>query len=131
MGFAWECKVCFSLRGMLGIGYPERSYGQLFCAALRCYSGALILGDGDLQAKHPFPRTKNFDSVSVLGALEHLMIPFSVALRVGAPVTAQLLYVVDKDVIMALLLPGDKFPSVRVLSQELRMNPNTVHKVIF
>lgn len=116
---------------MLGIGYPERSYGQLFCAVLRCYLGALILDDGDLQAKHPFPRTKNFDSVSGLGALEHLMIPFSVALRVGTPVTEQLLYIVDKDVIMALLLPGDKFPSVRVLSQELRMNPNTVHKEIF
>ena len=104
---------------MIVIGYPQRSYGQLFCAALRCYSGALILGYGDLQAKHPFPRTKNLNSMSVRGALEHLMIPFSLALRVGIPVTEQLLYVVDKDVIMALLLPGDKFSSVRVLSQEL------------
>jgi GntR family transcriptional regulator len=25
---------------------------------------------------------------------------------------------------------GDKFPSVRVLSQELKINPNTAHKVI-
>ena len=28
------------------------------------------------------------------------------------------------------LRPGDKFPSVRVLSQELRVNPNTAHKVV-
>jgi len=28
------------------------------------------------------------------------------------------------------LRPGDKFPSVRVLSQELKINPNTAHKVV-
>ena len=28
------------------------------------------------------------------------------------------------------LRSGDKFPSVRVLSQELRINPNTAHKVV-
>ncbi len=26
--------------------------------------------------------------------------------------------------------PGDKFPSVRVLSQELKINPNTAQKII-
>ena len=28
------------------------------------------------------------------------------------------------------LRPGDRFPSVRVLSQELKVNPNTAHKVV-
>jgi GntR family transcriptional regulator len=28
------------------------------------------------------------------------------------------------------LQPGDRFPSVRVLSQELRINPNTAHKIV-
>jgi GntR family transcriptional regulator len=26
--------------------------------------------------------------------------------------------------------PGDRFPSVRTLSQELKINPNTAHKVV-
>jgi GntR family transcriptional regulator len=26
--------------------------------------------------------------------------------------------------------PGDRFPSVRALSQELKINPNTAHKVV-
>ncbi len=35
-----------------------------------------------------------------------------------------------KAVVSGLLKPGDKFPSIRQLSQELRINPNTAHKVI-
>jgi GntR family transcriptional regulator len=26
--------------------------------------------------------------------------------------------------------PGDQFPSVRMVSQELRINPNTAHKIV-
>ncbi len=35
-----------------------------------------------------------------------------------------------KAVVTGQLQPGDAFPSVRQLSQELRINPNTAHKVI-
>lgn len=35
-----------------------------------------------------------------------------------------------KAVVAGQLRPGDRFPSVRVLSQELRINPNTAHKVV-
>ena len=35
-----------------------------------------------------------------------------------------------KAMISGQLRPGDAFPSVRVLSRELKINPNTAHKVI-
>ena len=58
------------------------------------------------------------------------MLPFSIELRPGRPVAEQILFAVKKAVVMGQLRPGDKFPSVRVLSQELKVNPNTAHKVV-
>ena len=40
------------------------------------------------------------------------------------------MFAVRKAVVTRQLRPGDKFPSVRVLSQELKVNPNTAHKVV-
>src|SRR5688572_14620918 len=57
------------------------------------------------------------------------MLPFTVELKPGLPVAEQIAYAVRKAVVAGQLRPGDKFPSVRVLSQELRVNPNTAHKV--
>lgn len=58
------------------------------------------------------------------------MLPFSIELKPGLPVAEQILFAVKKAVVAGQLRPGDKFPSVRVLSQELRINPNTAHKVV-
>ncbi len=58
------------------------------------------------------------------------MLPFSIELKPGLPVAEQILFAVKKAVVVGQLRPGDKFPSVRVLSQELRVNPNTAHKVV-
>ena len=58
------------------------------------------------------------------------MLPFSIELKAGLPVAEQILFAVKKAVVAGQLRPGDKFPSVRVLSQELRVNPNTAHKVV-
>src|SRR3954468_19685357 len=58
------------------------------------------------------------------------MLPFSIELKAGLPVAEQILFAVKKAVVSGQLRPGDKFPSVRVLSQELRVNPNTAHKVV-
>lgn len=58
------------------------------------------------------------------------MLPFSIELKPGLPVAEQILFAVKKAVVAGQLKPGDKFPSVRVLSQELRVNPNTAHKVV-
>jgi GntR family transcriptional regulator len=58
------------------------------------------------------------------------VLPFSIELKPGLPVAEQILFAVKKAVVGGQLRPGDKFPSVRVLSQELRVNPNTAHKVV-
>ena len=42
----------------------------------------------------------------------------------------QIIFAVRKAVVTRQLRPGDKFPSVRALSQELKVNPNTAHKVV-
>ena len=58
------------------------------------------------------------------------MLPFSIELKSGLPVAEQILFAVKKAVVAGQLRQGDRFPSVRVLSQELKVNPNTAHKVI-
>ena len=40
------------------------------------------------------------------------------------------MFAVRKAVVTRQLRPGNKFPSVRALSQELNVNPNTAHKVV-
>lgn len=58
------------------------------------------------------------------------MLAFSIEIKAGLPVTEQVLYAVKKAVVNGQLPSGAKFPSVRQLSQELRINPNTAHKVV-
>ena len=58
------------------------------------------------------------------------MLLFPVELKPGFPVAEQILFSVKKAIVSGQLKPGDKFPSIRQLSQELRINPNTAHKVI-
>jgi GntR family transcriptional regulator len=58
------------------------------------------------------------------------MLPFPIELKLGLPVTEQILFAVKKAVVAGQLRPGTKFPSLRVLSQELKINPNTAQKVI-
>lgn len=58
------------------------------------------------------------------------MLPFTVEFRPGEPVYEQVLYAVKKALALGQLAPGDRFPSVRTLSQELRINPNTAHKIV-
>ena len=57
-------------------------------------------------------------------------LPFSIALRSGEPVAEQVIYAVVRAVVSGQLRPGDAFPSVRTLSQELRINPNTAHRIV-
>jgi GntR family transcriptional regulator len=58
------------------------------------------------------------------------MLPFSIELKPGLPIAGQILFAVKKAVVTGQLRPGEKFPSVRQLSQDLRINPNTAHKVV-
>lgn len=58
------------------------------------------------------------------------MLPFSISLRPGEPIHDQVVYAVTRAAMTGQLRPGDAFPSVRALSQELRINPNTAHKIV-
>ncbi len=58
------------------------------------------------------------------------VIPFHVHFRPGISLYEQVVYAAKKAVISRQLRPGDPFPSVRTLSKELKINPNTAHKVV-
>jgi GntR family transcriptional regulator len=58
------------------------------------------------------------------------MLPFSLALRPGEPVVDQVVYAVTRAVVSGQLRVGDRFPSVRTLSQELKVNPNTAQRIV-
>jgi GntR family transcriptional regulator len=58
------------------------------------------------------------------------VLPFTIDLKPGLPITEQVIFAVKKAVVAGQLKPGQPFPSVRVVSQELRINPNTAHKIV-
>ena len=58
------------------------------------------------------------------------MLPFSISFQPGIPVYKQVIFAVKKAVVTGQLTPGDRFPSIRQMSQELRINPNTAQKVV-
>ena len=58
------------------------------------------------------------------------MLPFSIELKAGLPITEQVIFAVKKAVVTGQLQPGQTFPSVRAVSQELKINPNTAHKIV-
>lgn len=58
------------------------------------------------------------------------MINFTIKFQYGSPIYEQIVYAVKKAIVTEQLKPGDRFPSVREMSKELRINPNTAQKVI-
>jgi GntR family transcriptional regulator len=58
------------------------------------------------------------------------VIPFRVQFKPGISLFEQVVYASKKAMISGQLRPGDSFPSVRTLSRELKINPNTAHKIV-
>lgn len=58
------------------------------------------------------------------------MLPFRVELRAGESPYRQVVYAATRAVVAGELPAGSAFPSVRELSQALKINPNTAHKVV-
>jgi GntR family transcriptional regulator len=58
------------------------------------------------------------------------MIPFRLSFEPGISLYEQVVYAAKKAMVSGQMRPGDPFPSVRALSKELKINPNTAHKVI-
>jgi GntR family transcriptional regulator len=60
----------------------------------------------------------------------HKVIPFRVQFRAGISLFEQVVYASKKAMVSGQLRPGDAFPSVRALSKELKINPNTAAKIV-
>lgn len=58
------------------------------------------------------------------------MIPFRLTFQPGLSLYEQVVYAAKKAIVSGQLRPGDAFPSVRALSKNLKINPNTAHKVV-
>ncbi|MDQ2777741.1 MAG: GntR family transcriptional regulator [Acidobacteriota bacterium] len=58
------------------------------------------------------------------------VIPFRLTFRPGISLYEQVVYAAKRAIISGAMRAGDPFPSVRALSKELKINPNTAHKVI-
>jgi GntR family transcriptional regulator len=58
------------------------------------------------------------------------VIPFRVQFRTGISLFEQIVYASKKAMVSGQMRPGDPFPSVRALSKELKINPNTAHKIV-
>lgn len=58
------------------------------------------------------------------------MLPFDVVLTSGESPYRQIVYAATRAVVSGELAVGAPFPSVRVLSQSLKVNPNTAQKAV-
>jgi GntR family transcriptional regulator len=58
------------------------------------------------------------------------VIPFQLTFQPGISLYEQVVYAAHKAIVSGQLRPGDPFPSVRAMSKELKINPNTAHRVI-
>ena len=58
------------------------------------------------------------------------MLPFRLQFRPGISLFEQVVYASKRAMVSGQLRPGDPFPSVRALSKELKINPNTAAKIV-
>jgi GntR family transcriptional regulator len=56
--------------------------------------------------------------------------PFPITIQPGLPISDQIVYAAKRAILFGQMRAGDAFPSVRALSKELRINPNTAHKAV-
>lgn len=58
------------------------------------------------------------------------MVPFKVKLAPGQSIFEQVCFAATRAILAGELKPGEAFPSVRTLALELKIHPNTAHKVV-
>ena len=58
------------------------------------------------------------------------MLPFTIVLQPGESPYRQVVFAATRAIVSGELVPGTAFPSVRELSQALKINPTTAHKVV-
>ncbi len=58
------------------------------------------------------------------------MTPFQISLIPGHSIFDQVVFAAIKAILGGALKPGEPFPSVRTLANDLKIHPNTAHKVV-
>jgi GntR family transcriptional regulator len=58
------------------------------------------------------------------------MVPFKLKLVPGESIFDQVCFAAVKSILAGELKPGEAFPSVRALALDLKIHPNTAHKVV-
>jgi len=58
------------------------------------------------------------------------MVPFKLRLSPGQSIFDQVVFAAVKSILAGELKAGEPFPSVRTLALELKIHPNTAHKVV-
>lgn len=58
------------------------------------------------------------------------MTPFKIKPQSDQSIFDQVVFAATKAILGGALKPGDPFPSVRALAKDLKIHPNTAHKVI-
>jgi GntR family transcriptional regulator len=58
------------------------------------------------------------------------MVPFKIKIIPGQSLFDQVVFAATKSILAGELKPGEPFPSVRALALDLRIHPNTAHKVV-
>jgi GntR family transcriptional regulator len=56
--------------------------------------------------------------------------PFKLVLVPGESIFDQVVFAATRSILSGALRPGQPFPSVRVLAGDLKIHPNTAHKVV-
>lgn len=59
-----------------------------------------------------------------------IVTPFKITLRPGQSIFDQVVFAAKKAFLSGELRPGQPFPSVRSLAAELKIHPNTAHRVV-
>jgi GntR family transcriptional regulator len=58
------------------------------------------------------------------------MVPFKLKLIPGASIFDQVVFAATRSILAGELKSGEAFPSVRALALDLKIHPNTAHKVV-
>lgn len=58
------------------------------------------------------------------------MVPFKVRFSAGESIFDQVVFAAIKSILAGELKAGEPFPSVRTLALDLKIHPNTAHKVV-
>ena len=58
------------------------------------------------------------------------MVPFKLKLNPGQSIFDQVVFAATRSILAGELKAGEAFPSVRTLALDLKIHPNTAHKVV-